>query len=148
MNNAIIQAGPAHAAALAAMHGLVFTQEPWDEAAFAALLGQAGVLALIYGQAGFIMLRAVLDEAEVLTIGVLEKRRGIGAALLAEGLRRLQKNGVRVVHLEVAASNAPARALYEKQGFVTGGLRKAYYNNGGDALLLRLDLAAPVANRS
>ena len=144
----IVEAGPTHAAALAAMHELAFAQESWNEAAFAALLGQPGVLALIHDANGFILLRAVLDEAEILTIGVLVKRRGIGAALLAEGLRRVRENGVRVVHLEVATRNAPARALYEKFGFVPSGLRKAYYNNGGDALVLRLDMAAPVAQRS
>ncbi|MDE1896947.1 MAG: ribosomal protein S18-alanine N-acetyltransferase [Rhodospirillales bacterium] len=146
--NGIIEAGPTHAAALAAMHELAFAQEPWNEAAFVALLSQPGMLALIHDADGFILLRAVLDEAEILTIGVLEKRQGIGAALLAEGLRRVRENGVRVVHLEVATSNAPALALYKKCGFVPSGLRKAYYNNGGDALMLRLDMATPVAHRS
>ena len=144
----IAEAGPAYAAMLAAMHREVFPRDTWDEAAFAALLGQPGVLALIYEQDGFIVLRAVLDEAEILTIGVLEKRRGIGAALLAEGLRRLREIGVRVVHLEVATGNAPALALYEKHGFVQSGLRKAYYGNGGDALMLRLDFSPPAAQGS
>ncbi len=139
----IVEVGPAHAAVLAAMHGLVFPHEPWNEAAFATLLQQPGALALIQGQDGFLLLRAVLDEAEILTLGVLEKRRGIGAALLHEGLCRLRAGGVRVVHLEVAASNAPARALYEKQGFMQSGLRKAYYHDGGDALMLCLKLDPP-----
>ncbi|MDE2319301.1 MAG: GNAT family N-acetyltransferase [Rhodospirillales bacterium] len=145
MSSGIIEAGPAHAAALAAMHGLVFPHEAWNEAAFAALLGQPGARALIHAADGFILLRTVLDEAEILTIGVLEKRQGIGAALLREGLRGLRAGGVSVVHLEVATSNIPARALYEKHGFVQSGLRKAYYGDGADALMLRLDLDPPVA---
>ncbi|MBU6418148.1 MAG: GNAT family N-acetyltransferase [Proteobacteria bacterium] len=146
--SAICEAGPAHAAALSAMHERVFPKAPWNEAAFAALLRQPGVAALIHDANGFMLLRTVLDEAEILTIGVLEKRRGTGAALLREGLRRLRDAGVQVVHLEVATDNAAARALYEAHGFVKSGLRKAYYENGGDALMLRLDLSSPVAQRS
>lgn len=144
----LIEANPAHAAALAAMHGLVFEHDPWTAAAFAALLGQPGTLALIHDSGGFIMMRAVLDEAEILTLGVLEKRRGVGGELLREGLRRLQGAGARIVHLEVAVGNAAARALYEKHGFVQSGLRKAYYDDGGDALMLQLDFGLPVSSRS
>ncbi len=144
----IIEAGPAHAALLAAMHGEVFPHEPWDEAAFLSLLGQPGVLGLVHEQGGFLLLRAVLDEAEILTIGALKKRQGIGGALLREGLRRLTGAGVRTLYLEVATNNAPARALYEKFGFVAAGLRKAYYENGGDALNMRLDCDVPVSDES
>ncbi len=144
----IAEAGPAHAAALAAMHKVAFAHEPWNEAAFATLLCQPGVLALTHDANGFILLRAVLDEAEILTLGVLAKRQGIGTALLREGLRRLRAGGIGAVHLEVARGNAPARALYEKLGFMQCGLRKAYYDDGGDALMLRLDLDAQVAHQS
>ncbi|MDE2239422.1 MAG: GNAT family N-acetyltransferase [Rhodospirillales bacterium] len=145
---AIREAGPAYAAALAAMHESVFPEAPWNEAAFVTLLRQPGVAALIHDANGFMLLRTVLDEAEILTIGVLKKRRGTGAALLREGLRRLRDAGVQVVYLEVATGNVAARALYENHGFVQSGLRKAYYENGGDALMLRLNLSSPVAQRS
>ncbi len=143
-----IEAGPAHAALLAVMHGAVCPQEAWDEAAFLSLLGQPGVLGLMHEAGGFLLLRAVLDEAEILTIGAVEKRQGVGGALLREGLRRLREAGVRMFYLEVATSNAAARGLYEKFGFVTIGLRKAYYDDGGDALTMRLDLGAPDMDRS
>ncbi|MGE4481101.1 GNAT family N-acetyltransferase [Acidocella sp.] len=141
------EAGLAHAAVLAAMHGAVFPHDPWDEAAFRALLGQPGALALIHEAGGFLLLRSVLDEAEILTLGAVEKRRGIAGALLEEALRRLRRIGVRTLYLEVAADNVPARALYEKYGFTAAGLRKAYYQDGGDALNMRLDLAAALAHR-
>ena len=144
----IAEAGPAYAAMLAAMHREVFPRDTWDEAAFAALLGQPGVRGLIHERGGFILLRAVLDEAEILTIGVLKKRQGIGAALLREALRELRGGGVMMVHLEVATSNAPARALYEAHGFAQSGLRRAYYEDGGDALMLRLDLGPQLAHPS
>jgi ribosomal-protein-alanine N-acetyltransferase len=140
----MIEAGSAHIAVLAAMHKTVFPHEAWDEVGFTTLLRQPGVHGLIHEGGGFLLLRSVLDEAEILTIGVLEKRRGIGTSLLHEGLRRLRLAGVRTLYLEVATDNAPALALYEKQGFVVTGRRKAYYDDGGDALTMRLELAAPL----
>ena len=44
------------------------------------------------------------------------------------------------VFLEVAAANGPAGLLYEGAGFVRCGVRRRYYADGGDALVLRLSL--------
>jgi ribosomal-protein-alanine N-acetyltransferase len=41
-----------------------------------------------------------------------------------------------VVQLELAATNAPALALYQGLGFVVVGRRSRYYPDGEDALLL------------
>jgi len=137
----MIQAGLAHAGLLAAMHEQAFPQDPWDAASFAALLAMPGVAGLIDERGGFLLLRMVLDEAEILTIGVTAPRQGIGLALMREGLRLAAANGVREMHLEVAAANAAARALYARLGFTQTGLRRAYYPDGGDALTLHLVLA-------
>jgi ribosomal-protein-alanine N-acetyltransferase len=42
--------------------------------------------------------------------------------------------------LEVAAQNTAARSLYAALGFTEAGRRSAYYEDGGDALLLALKL--------
>ena len=46
----------------------------------------------------------------------------------------------RVLRLEVRATSAPAIALYQRFGFVRSGVRKAYYENGIDAVLMDLNL--------
>ena len=137
----MISAGLAHAGLLAAMHEQAFPRDPWDAASFAALLSMPGVAGLIDERGGFLLLRMVLDEAEILTIGVTAPRQGIGLALMREGLRLAAIGGVREMHLEVAAANAAARALYTRLGFTQTGLRRAYYPDGGDALTLHLVLA-------
>jgi len=137
----MIRAGLAHAPLLAALHAEAFPRDPWDAASFATLFGMPGVIGLIDERGGFLLLRIVLDEAEILTIGVTAPRQGIGQALMREGLSLAAANGAREMHLEVAATNAPARALYSKFGFVQVGARKAYYPDGGDALTLHLVLA-------
>lgn len=138
--SAVTEAGLAYASALAAMHASAFPHEPWNEAAFNSLLCQPGVLALVHEAGGFALLRIVLDEAEILSIGVMKKRRGIGDALLSASLIHAQQAGVQTMFLEVATSNAAARQLYAKHGFVSAGLRKGYYEDGDDALTMRLDL--------
>jgi ribosomal-protein-alanine N-acetyltransferase len=143
----IVAAGSFHADVLAALHATCFPRA-WDEAAFATLLASPGVAASLALAAdetpvGFLLTRAVADEAEILTIGVLPSLRGRGAAraLLADGLSRLGASGVRTVWLEVAASNAAAQALYARFGFHSTGRRLGYYEAAGgareDALLLR-----------
>jgi ribosomal-protein-alanine N-acetyltransferase len=125
---------------MAAIHRAAFPQEPWDAPSFTTLLGQPGVFGLLDPRGGIVLLRAVADEAEILTIGVTAPRQGIGKALMREAITRVLRQGVAVIHLEVAANNSAARGLYESLGFVPAGLRKTYYANGEDAILLSLSL--------
>jgi ribosomal-protein-alanine N-acetyltransferase len=131
----VIEAGPAHAAALAAMHEQVFPEDPWDAEAFAELLQMPGMLALIDEHGGFLLLRTVADEAELITLGVLHPRRGIATHLLQAALDRTP---AMKIHLEVAENNSAALALYARFGFSGTGRRKAYYHDGTDALTLTL----------
>ena len=91
----------------------------------------------------FVLSRAAADEAEILTIAVASsaRGRGIGKALLARHAARLAASGVRALFLEVEETNAAARALYSRSGFVEVGRRGAYYpkpdGTRADALILR-----------
>ena len=138
MSSLITKADISHAGLLASLHEAIFPHDAWTEAAFFSLLAQPGNLALIHESGGLLFLRVVLDEAEILTFGTLQKRQGHGSALLCEGVSRLQQANVRQLYLEVATRNEPARLFYEKFGFVLTGRRKAYYEDGDDALTMRL----------
>jgi ribosomal-protein-alanine N-acetyltransferase len=131
----------AHAAVMAALHGAAFPHEPWDEASFATLLGQPGVVGLLDPRGGILLLRVAADEAEILTIGVAVKRRGIGRGLMEAGFARAQAMGAAVMHLDVAADNAAALRLYGALGFVEVGRRRGYYAGGRDAILLTRQLS-------
>jgi ribosomal-protein-alanine N-acetyltransferase len=140
----------ARAARLAAIHAEAFDgpgETPWSEAAFADLLGQSGVFAVDSAD-GFILMRAVADEAEILTLAVrpAARRAGQGAQLVGEGVRAAAGRGAARVFLEVADDNAAARALYAQAGFVEAGRRPGYYAGAEgerrDALLLVLNLTA------
>lgn len=140
------------AARLAAIHAEAFDgpgETPWSAAAFADLLAQAGVFA-VEGPDGFILMRVVADEAEILTLAVRPgaRRGGVGGRLVGEGVLAAAARGAVRVFLEVAEDNAAARALYARAGFAEAGRRRGYYAGADgarrDALILATDLAAPL----
>ena len=92
------------------------------------------------------ILRTAADEAEILTIAVLPaaRRQGRAARLVRACLGEASAAGAARLHLEVAGSNAAARALYLSAGFVETGRRPGYYRGASgreDAVLMRRELA-------
>lgn len=127
---------------LAALHRLCFTYpRPWDASEFAALMDLRG--SFVLGDArGFALGRAVADEVELLSLAVHPefRRQGIGRARLAAFEAEGQRRGAGCAHLEVAADNAAARALYAAAGYRETGCRPGYYatpcGSRVDALIL------------
>lgn len=79
---------------------------------------------------GYLFFMAAADEGELLRIGVSSshRRQGIGRLLMEHMDHFVLDNGIYSVWLEVRESNEPARALYEKSGFIVQGCRKKYYH--------------------
>ncbi len=140
-----VEARPADAAAIAALHKASF-QRGWGEDEVYRLLIDSNVVAhrAMTGRtmAGFILSRLAAGEAEILSIAIAPRQRGRGLArpLLDLNLRRLAGLGARTVFLEVDENNRPARALYRRAGFADVGRRNSYYQSGAAALILRRDL--------
>ena len=86
-----------------------------------------------------------LGQAEVFNIAVQPQFRGLGlgSRLLATVVQFLQARKFTEFLLEVRLGNAPARALYARQGFVSCGQRPRYYPDGEDALLMQLGAPHP-----
>ena len=124
---------------LANLHQKCFPHKPWSAEDFADL--KKSGCEIIASQNGFIVWRAVADEAELITIGVAPdaRRTGIGAAMIGIMEGELKKSGVKSVFLEVAENNAPARKLYEQNGYAQIGVRPKYYD-GIDAIMMKKDL--------
>ena len=87
---------------------------------------------------GFAGIWCVADEAQVMNVGVLPEYRGQGfaAKLMAALWETAVAEGCGVMTLEVRAGNAPAKALYQKQGFEVTGVRKDYYPGPEDGLMM------------
>ena len=94
----------------------------------------------LVGYAGIGLLgNSFFPESEVLTIGVDPAYQGrvVGYALLCTLLDEADRHGG-AVFLEVRTDNDPARTLYERNGFVTVGVRKNYYRpSGADAYTMK-----------
>jgi len=136
------------AAHLASLHAEAF-ETPWDKASLSALLASPGVLVLSESD-GFILIRVVADEAEILTLAVrpAARRGGLGARLVTAAIIRAAALGAERMFLEVAEGNVAARALYGRTGFAEAGRRRGYYartdGSREDALVLSLNLSRPL----
>ena len=100
-------------------------------------------IALVDGhRAGYVGSWLTVPNAEILNLFVSEKYRGlgIGRELMDRVIEVCNEHEINQLSLEVRPSNTHAIELYEKLGFKQGAVRKGYYENGEDALLLVLQL--------
>jgi ribosomal-protein-alanine N-acetyltransferase len=79
--------------------------------------------------AGFLLVRIVLDEAEILKLATSREfhRRGVASRLLEAFIATARDRQLRRINLELRAANSPALALYEKFAFEMTGRRPNYY---------------------
>lgn len=123
--------------------------EAWTRSQCAGILPMAGVTLRLAERdngeaAGFALLRAIADEAELLLIAVAPaaQQAGIGAALVEDFITLATARGARRLHLEVRDGNT-AIVLYERAGFKLVGRRRDYYRgldgHKRDALTLALE---------
>lgn len=79
------------------------------------------------------------DVSDIQTVAVIagSRGRGIGRALVAGLLAHSDAIGYASCMLEVRADNPRAIALYESFGFEQVAVRRRYYRDGTDALIMR-----------
>ena len=94
----------------------------------------------IVGFAGFLK---ICDEANLMNIVTKVNKRhlGIGKKLLENVIKEAKNQNLKTITLEVNEKNTYAINLYEKKfNFKRIGLRKKYYNNTDDAILMSMSL--------
>lgn len=140
-------ASPSELDSVLAIEQASFTN-PWTREMYAAELRNAGVSFFYLARdaerhvIGFCSFWLVLDELHINNLAVLpeSRRQGAGSALLVRVLQEGARLGAHRATLEVRRSNEAARALYERFGFSTAGIRRGYYTNPvEDALVLWRD---------
>jgi ribosomal-protein-alanine N-acetyltransferase len=124
---------------LSNLHKKCFPNKPWSVDDFRDLKNSG--CEIIMSENGFIVYRIVVDEAEIITIGVNPdfRRNGIASAMIGIIEKTIKNQGVKKIFLEVASNNIPGLKLYENCGFLRVGLRPKYYD-GIDAILMSKDI--------
>ena len=127
----ILPISASHLDAVAEIESLCFS-EPWSARALQLLLGEAaiGAVAMLEGRViayGGMLLAP--DEGQVTNIAVHPdfRRRGCARAILHALYTEAERRQLEQIVLEVRVSNAAAIALYESEGYVAVGRRRAFY---------------------
>lgn len=87
---------------------------------------------------GYINIRIIDSEAELMRIAVKNEFRGKGYAklMMERMLCLVEAKEARIIRLEVRESNKAAIELYKSFGFEIEGVRKNYYNNPSEDAVL------------
>ena len=90
---------------------------------------------------GFAGIKIILDTAELMNIVTKKSFRanGIGKLMLEYLINMCKNEKIKTLNLEVNSQNTIAINLYKKYNFKEVGLRKKYYNNTYDAILMSLN---------
>jgi ribosomal-protein-alanine N-acetyltransferase len=98
---------------------------------------------------GFVFVRVIADEAEIITIATSPqaRRKGVGSQLMRSVIRWLEYDRCKKLFLEVDETNNAAISLYRQLGFKPIGERVGYYENKANekstrsaALVMQLEL--------
>lgn len=109
--------------------------DPWTHAqvlGIAPMLHTGEYIGAVVEQSGqllaYVVARTMLDECEILSVGVggHMRGRGLGKQVLQQLFSQLSTE-IATVHLEVRVSNQSALKLYQGLDFVEVGRRKGYY---------------------
>lgn len=89
---------------------------------------------------GFAGILINYDDIHIMNIVVKKEQRkkGIGKELLKALIELAKKENKESLTLEVNEKNIPAIKLYEKFNFENLGIRKRYYNNTDNAIIMTL----------
>jgi len=150
----IVPARQEDLSALSLIHTESFSRG-WSDGEFEALLAQDNYFCLVArkpgapnkGPSGFVLFKAVAEEAEIITIATKAsaRKKGVAGRLMDEAIRQLEHDRINALFLEVDAENTAAIGLYQKLGFKQVGTREGYYSsqnnaNPSPALVMQLDL--------
>jgi ribosomal-protein-alanine N-acetyltransferase len=126
---------------------------PWRRSFFLSDLNRSQGLALVAEDEGVILGYTVAwgtEETHLANLAVseYERRKGVGGKLLGEVISFAQRTRAQSLYLEVRVSNTIARKFYADHGFVPTYLRKGYYENGEDAIIMEREVQSEESTKS
>lgn len=122
---------------------------PWSHRQFSQEIENPVSSILVYEAeeriVGYICYWLIVGEMQILNIAtsLQFRRQGVAVQLLEEAFRRCSQVDLSSAWLEVRSGNIGAIALYQHYGFILSGIRKAYYRDGEDALVMVKTFKSP-----
>lgn len=119
-----------------------FKSEAWTKSQFESEFEQNNRIFLVFTEKNKVIAYLIAminqDEVEILDIAVKSdfQGKGVASALLNEVFDKLQKNNVKKYFLEVKEDNIKAISLYKKFLFKEIYIRKKYYKDGKNAIIM------------
>lgn len=91
---------------------------------------------------GFVSFSVAIDTCDIETVLVKSdyRRRGVARTLIENAEKIIKNLGVKKVFLEVRETNMPAITLYGGLGFDKISIRKDYYLDGENAIVMAKEL--------
>lgn len=134
---------PEHIDGMTEVESLCF-DDPWTRRAFEDELKNAAAVYItavdekdnsVVGYAGMWLM---VDAADITNVAVHPKwrRQGMASQMLSLLVKIADEKGMDSITLEVRESNLSAKALYESLGFKVCGLRKRYYRDRENAVIM------------
>ncbi len=118
---------------------------PWRRSFFLADIHRPDALCIVAenenGVAGYLIAWG-RQEVHIANIAVAPELRnqGIGTELMKKALEFAQHQQAENVYLEVRVSNTGAQRFYRRFGFTPTYVRKGYYENGEDAIVMEREV--------
>lgn len=116
---------------------------PWSYKSLEELIDNDSVIfrALIDGDdkvIGYYSFAQIIDEGHINNIAVrkIDQSKGYGSILMEDMIKMADKKNIIALTLEVEVENIKAINLYTKYNFKNEGIRKKYYKNTKDAMIM------------
>jgi ribosomal-protein-alanine N-acetyltransferase len=89
--------------------------------------------------AGYVITRILPAHGDLASLAIHPsyKRHGVATALLHHTAERVKEYGKNQITLEVRKTNTTALAFWQKMGFVPFASQPGFYEDGGEAILMR-----------
>jgi ribosomal-protein-alanine N-acetyltransferase len=122
--------------------------DPWSRDVFREEIDSFGAFSAVGFESekigGFICSRIIFDELHIHNLAVHPtcRRKGLASKLLDFTFEMARSKMVVKAFLEVRQTNQPAIVLYQKFGFSTDYIRKNYYSDGENALVMSADVTS------
>lgn len=119
---------------------------PWSKKGFEDSLKRTDTVFLVCEEEqviGYIGMYLSFEEGEItnVAVGCAHRNRGCATRLLCAAKEEAKAHNVEMLVLEVRVSNAPARLLYQNQGFEEIGIRRNFYEHPcEDAIIMKVGI--------